>query len=327
MCRFGGRCVTSVTDHVVLAQKTRATIRSLLLHVVLPIFLLGSLVSYLAFIDYVETDPAFCGTCHQTRDEYTLWTQSEHKGLVCQDCHHQSEEEALRLLFAFVLQGESVKRPKSKNSSHRPEVPINACVQCHMTHDRRWPQVGQSTGHKVHLAAEGTSCLDCHARSIHKFGATIDACKECHGPHTLKTAGMEDLHCLACHDFLTADENVNPPQRICLGCHRKNGLMEPVIPANAPMTNLDCWACHRPHEESGPGVVVCTECHENMSRHGLHHQSGHGLCGDCHAAHRWTSTRRQCTACHRDMVSHNGHMQCRDCHSFTRRPAQAGDEP
>ena len=276
---------------------------------------MGATFGHLRFKNYVERDPAFCGTCHQQSRAELLWTSNEHKQIICQDCHHQSQQAAYRMLVDYSLG----KRPEDNTGwpreQHELGAPINACQRCHMSHDTSWPEVANSTGHQQHLAAKDVSCLDCHGAGIHRFGAALDSCQGCHGPRTLRTTGMEKLHCLACHNFLTKEETIKPPARVCVTCHRAENVSDETrYPANAPMAKLQCWACHFPHVDEGEALVGCGDCHDKL--HGGHQDPGHAKCADCHVAHSWVTEDRQCVACHPQSVGHRRDQSCAACHSF-----------
>jgi len=286
------------------------------LYGVVPAMLLGATCGYYRLVDYVEHDPGFCRNCHQSQNEYTLWTQSEHRNIVCQECHHQSRSESLALMRKFVFEGKSGDSGRRETKLHDPQVSGGACAKCHLRHDVDWPEIGGSVGHKVHLDAGGVGCMDCHARSIHKFGAASDACEECHHERTLRTTGMEKVHCLACHNFLTLDKSIKPSRAVCNDCHAANKVLHPVFPEDAPMATFMCWDCHRPHKAEGAGDVSCTSCHDEMAKAGLHANDAHQECRDCHEAHTWNPSEEQCTSCHADLDDHEKGEACWSCHSF-----------
>lgn len=269
-------------------------------------------IAYFLLKNYVENDPGFCAHCHQTRVEYALWTRSSHRSIVCQKCHHQSPGEGFDVLWKVVFGGGT-----GEKKLHHPDVAPIACAECHMRHDTKWQQIGGSAGHKVHMEDGKIDCMRCHARLIHEFAPTEESCTECHPPHNLLVSGMERLHCLACHNFLTQEETIKPQREQCLECHRAKGVLEPSWPENAPMTDFPCYACHRPHREKEPTPVACHTCHAVIERHGLHKIEDHQDCGNCHKPHAWTPQRKSCTECHDDMISHYAHKKCWECHDFS----------
>lgn len=291
--------------------------RALVLYGLLPAALIGLALAYNSLVDYVQNDPGFCTQCHETQTQYVLWTKGEHHNIVCQSCHHETRKEALDVLRKFVLEGKSGDELIKGEGGHDPKVPVDSCAHCHLSHDRNWPQVGGSIGHRVHVTKAGVSCLRCHARSIHKFRTARDACVECHEQQVRNAKGMERLHCLGCHNFLSREETMKPSRRVCLDCHRSSGILDPDFPQNAPMARLACWGCHLPHAPSGPSQVPCASCHDQMERHGLHSVPDHQRCIDCHAPHTWKTERASCLQCHDDKTDHNPGKDCWSCHSMT----------
>ncbi|MBI4402704.1 MAG: hypothetical protein HY537_01005 [Deltaproteobacteria bacterium] len=292
-------------------QKYERWVRWLFFSPWIPLFLLLIAAIYFPLKHYLETNSAFCSQCHKTQTEYMLWSQSSHKGIVCQKCHHETAKESLQVLLNYAYKSDKVQK-----KVHSPKVAIDACASCHFHHDPKWPQIGGSFAHKVHVVDHKIGCLDCHARSIHSFTATVDACIECHKPHKLLVSGMEALHCFACHNFLNNEKTLLPSRRLCEDCHRSRGVMAPPFPKNAHMVKFPCWACHRPHEEKKPSQVACRSCHDQIARHGLHKVKQHTNCIDCHQPHEWEPKQRECIKCHRDKVSHHAHKECWECHSF-----------
>jgi len=263
---------------------------------------------------FVERDPGFCALCHKTREAYTLWTRSEHQHVVCQDCHHETQEESLQMLVAHMFQNKS---PDGKlgTKSHSPKVEINSCLECHIKHDQDWPAIDASIGHKIHVKKAKVNCLKCHSRSIHRFKDAAESCLDCHKSRKFLRGGMERLHCLSCHNFLNDQQSLLPDRSICLDCHQSQGIMKSPIPNDAPMAKFPCWACHHPHSEE-PALVSCTSCHKKMSESGFHRIKAHADCLKCHEPHEWKSRPRDCTSCHKNKISHYAHKACWECHSF-----------
>ena len=292
---------------------------------VFPALVISCVWAWNTFTDFVERDPGFCALCHETRQQYVLWVQSEHRDVVCQDCHHQTPSEALGVIRQYVFSGRGGDAAGG-GASHKPKVAMASCAACHLQHDRRWPEISNSIGHRLHVVDAKIDCLRCHARSMHSFDVTLESCRDCHEEQVHAAAGMEKLHCLACHNFLDTADTLRPSSRICDECHRSEGIGSSAFPANAPMAKLPCWACHRPHAAEGASDVTCGSCHEEVERLGLHATPGHAKCADCHAAHTWTTKRRQCTSCHKDMVSHRADKPCWSCHEMGTRPQPTDEE-
>lgn len=297
----------------------KALARWITAYVVIPAALIGATVGVLKLDDYAKHDPSLCASCHQSRAEYSLWTKGEHRSIVCQECHHETQREALRVALIQVFGSRTLPESNGEGGEkvHHPTVDIDACGRCHLGHDPRWPDIGASTGHRMHIQQAKISCMKCHARSVHKFAAASDGCGECHPAHELRTTGMEKVHCLACHNFLTTDDTLRPTQQVCVDCHQAEGLRHAAFPPEAPMAKLVCWACHKPHKAEAPQDVPCVSCHDDPAIKG-HAVREHSDCATCHVAHTWLPTNKMCTDCHREHVSHYAHKDCWSCHSFER---------
>ncbi len=308
------------------SEPRRRRTLQLLLQVLVPVVLVAATYGYVRFTDYVGTDPRFCGQCHREQPGYSLWTRSEHRSVVCQECHHASKEDALRMLSSFVAQGMS--RPV-KREGHTAPVISAACASCHLSHDDRWPQIGKSIGHAVHSHQARIECLRCHSRAIHGFESPADLCIDCHEAKAIRPGEMTEVHCLACHDFLSSRDDLAPARASCLECHGTMERLHSVFPEGAPMEKLPCAACHRPHAAAEERIIPCESCHSAIGDAGLHSLVGHGAlpeipdpvgtpmpCVDCHEAHAWEPHQRTCLSCHEEQVSHYRHRRCWSCHHF-----------
>jgi hypothetical protein len=258
---------------------------------------------------YVDTDPGLCAHCHKASPEFALWNDGSHKGVACQRCHHASPQEGLAMLRAFLA-----GRDPGGRKPHA-EVQVGACAACHVSHDPRWPHIEGSRGHRVHVA-KGVDCVKCHANAMHGFEPVVASCQGCHGEHLVRAAGMQQLHCFACHDFLTSDPGLRPTRRDCLRCHRAQGVHPARFDDDAPM-QFACGECHHPHAKTAEEERVdCHRCHAGVDRAALHGLPGHARCGDCHAAHLWRTETRRCDACHARARGHAEGKACSVCHSF-----------
>jgi hypothetical protein len=269
-------------------------------------------LGFLRFKSFVDEDPRLCAACHQASPEFALWMRGSHRGVSCQRCHHSTPEEGVAMLGAFV----AGSRPASHAS-----VEIGACEQCHFSHDPRWPQVGASRGHRIHHTENGIDCVKCHAASMHGFEPIAARCAECHPGHAVGLAGMQGMHCFACHEFLTDEPGLRPTRRDCMRCHTAQGIHAPVNDHGAPM-EMSCASCHRPHAPPGQALVACASCHpaDGMARAGLHGDPGHARCVDCHEPHTWAAQAAACARCHPGAQAHAAGRACRECHSFAGAP-------
>ncbi|MFL5270804.1 MAG: hypothetical protein ACJ79E_01870 [Anaeromyxobacteraceae bacterium] len=268
---------------------------------------------------FVDEDPRLCASCHRTSPEFALWTKGSHRSVACQRCHHATPEQGLAMLRSF-LAGKSPDGEKP----HAP-VEVGACARCHLSHDPQWPQIEGSRGHRVHLAAGNIACTACHASAVHGFEPVVASCKRCHGTHAVRGGVMAQLHCFACHNFLSADAGLRPTRRDCLRCHRAEGVLPARFADDAPM-QFECGSCHKPHAAPGQERVACATCHPGVARAGLHRSAGHADCARCHTAHVWRTDDGGCAACHGGAAAHAKDRRCVACHAFAGagRPAAPG---
>jgi len=280
---------------------------------------IGSIVGVMKLKRYVDGDPRLCAHCHKASPDFALWTKGSHKSVACQRCHHSTPEQGLAMLKAFLT-----GRNPGGATQHAP-VEVGSCAACHDSHDANWPQVGASRGHRIHYQERKIACVTCHAEGMHGFHPLTEACRKCHGEHTVRARGMAKLHCFTCHDFLSPDPGLRPTRRDCLRCHRSEGVHPLRFAEDAPM-QLECGACHKPHAATpGEALVACSACHAQAGAAGLHASRGHGRCLECHPAHLWRATRSDCLRCHGGAPAHAEGKACAACHSFRAhaRPAEA----
>ena len=280
--------------------------RNLLIAAAAILFLAG-VGGFLRFKKFVDEDPRLCATCHRASPEFSLWLSGSHKSVSCQKCHHATPEQGVAMLRAFV----AGKMPQGKHA----EVEVGACAACHLSHDPRWPQIGGSRGHRIHVDQQHIACVKCHAASVHGFEPVSSACVTCHGKHLVGVAGMTKLHCFACHEFLTTDSGLRPTRRDCMRCHTAQGIHAPMADHGGTM-EMACAACHKPHAAPGQGMVACTSCHKEMRKGGLHQRAGHQRCIDCHTPHTWKAEPAACLRCHAQASSHAKDRACASCHGF-----------
>jgi hypothetical protein len=276
---------------------------ALTVQILLAVAAFAAVAGFVSFRRYVEESPRFCQTCHNVAPEIALWMESEHRQVRCQQCHHQTMEDGLRILQVFVGGG-------MPNEPHAP-VQVTSCAACHASHDQSWPSIANSAGHEVHTHREKLPCTDCHGAEMHFDRPARATCLGCHEDMTVGTA-HEQRHCLACHNFLSTESVIRPQRQDCLRCHRNQD--KPVIVSSTAPMQFACSACHRPH--TAAGVVSCSDCHKAKELTGLHELAPHRNCPDCHTQHEWMSTPEQCFACHEGLFSHHPEQTCRRCHSF-----------
>lgn len=271
-------------------------------------------LGFVRFKRFVDEDPRLCATCHRTSPEFSLWLGGTHKSVACQRCHHSSTRQGVAMLGAFV----AGRKPAGQHT----EVEVGACASCHFSHDPRWPQVGGSRGHRIHFEEKKIACVRCHAASMHGFEPVAAKCAGCHPGHAVAVEKMQDLHCFACHEFLTNEPGLRPTRHDCMRCHTAKGIHAPMNDHGAAM-EMSCASCHRPHAKDPQyALAACTECHEpaQMAKGGLHAASSHRRCLDCHKPHLWTPESGACLRCHGEARAHAEGRACGGCHSFRGAP-------
>src|SRR5690242_17474915 len=107
------------------------------------LLLMAGAAGFLRVKRFVGEAPRLRATCHRASPEFARWLGGSHKDVAWQRCHHSTPEQGVAMLGAFL----AGKKPRGKHA----EVEVGACAGCHLSHDRRWPQIGGSRGHTVHV--------------------------------------------------------------------------------------------------------------------------------------------------------------------------------
>jgi nitrate/TMAO reductase-like tetraheme cytochrome c subunit len=238
---------------------------------------------------FIRTDPRFCMSCHLMAEPAERWGRSVHKDLACQKCHRADIFEEARLGYAAFIERRREIGPHSR-------LPASICRECHMSDDPRYKQVSDTAGHRTHVLARGSGCLECHATRVHEFKADVASCARCHGAEKVRIAKMETLHCLGCHDFLAATPKPMPDAAKCRTCHPADpaAALAPRDPAHAGRAvpvgkgHDDCLGCHRPHGAALEDPVDCLRCHKALLDPKSAHYKDERLetCTDCHVPHK-----------------------------------------
>ena len=118
-------------------------------------------------------------------------------------------------------------------------------------------------------------CLKCHPelkQKIQSLHFKNYKCISCHNPHTSKLK------------FLL----LNPPQILCLSCHKKEkeASLERV---HTPFKKGECLKCHDPHKNIllAPEKELCFKCHKAAAfeKKVVHQPVKNGKCTKCHFPH------------------------------------------
>ena len=221
---------------------------------------------------------------------------SECKG-NCTECHGLAHGTQLR----NCTECHDAHDPMSNFSSPRLE---QFCSQCHPQ------QFEEFSGHPGGHAK--LKCVYCHR--VHRH---IEACINCHAPHSAES--MYD-DCLNCHPAHTPQEIEYPAtvsDEQCGNCHK--GASIALAQGNTMHSSLKCTYCHTTHEQ----IPDCMDCHAPHTQNMTYDD-----CIGCHPAHnpvdiKFSSDipREDCAACHKEVDSelrgsntkHNN-LNCVYCH-------------
>jgi nitrate/TMAO reductase-like tetraheme cytochrome c subunit len=270
--------------------------------------------------DFMMHDNAFCTGCHVMEEPFSRFTASEHKKLLCHDCHRQGMLANVRQLYEWVAE-----RP-DRIGPHAP-VPNAICAECHVKQkaDSSWERIAATAGHRVHLNPRSPSlgkvdCVACHGAEVHRFKADETSCAQagCHEGLRVelgKMAGQSPWHCATCHEFSaaisdsaatdSARASLVPNERHCLECHEMRKKMAAFSPEGDPHKG-NCGLCHNPHTHTTPAGAfqscATSQCHARADTLTPMHRGlkEHRLenCGACHAAHSWKAGATDCRSCH-----------------------------
>lgn len=297
--------------------------------------------------------PSFCVRCHEMGPYHEAWSQGQHAGVSCVECHVDSGV-APRVAHKFVALGELWKHVTDEPTFPMPEpteVPDERCRTCHesvditiagLPHaehagDRDCTQCHVGIGHEVSdealdeagifspenaqareaafvaRAGEGSDNIDGHVPTL---------CATC---HDMKSTGCESCHeaghdpmkdtCESCHAPGGAWVFDHPVQGSCSTCH------EPPDQHATSATDQDCETCHTARGVdwvfTHPTQTDCTDCHERPEEHT---NTGSGqTCESCHSqlAQSWAfahpGSSANCTTCHARPANHKS-GSCVSCH-------------
>ncbi|HWP03333.1 MAG TPA: hypothetical protein VNL96_07745 [Gemmatimonadaceae bacterium] len=270
--------------------------------------------------DFMMHDNSFCTGCHVMEEPFNRFTASEHKELLCHDCHRQGMLANARQLYEWVAE-----RP-DRIGPHAP-VPNAICAECHVKQDAdsAWERIASTAGHRVHLdprspAMSKVECVTCHGAEVHRFEAGDASCGQsgCHDGLRVelgKMAAQSPWHCATCHEFSaavtdtmsrdSARAGLVPSDKQCLECHEMRQKMAAFRPEGEPHGG-NCGLCHNPHTHTTPAGAfqscATSQCHARADTLTPMHRGlrEHRLenCGACHAAHSWKTGATDCRSCH-----------------------------
>ena len=258
--------------------------------------------------DYTQHNPKFCISCHLMNDAYDTWDVSAMHDLDCHKCHESDIATSMDHLREVIFE-------KPQAVTKKTEIDNELCENCHASDDPQWLQVADTPGHKVHFFdnTDAPDCIDCHGLQLHVFEPPEETCATCHEEGLDEPCLDMQVHCLACHNFIVAEDDLIPARDDCIVCHEAQDTMGVTFPSDAHSDSA-CLDCHNPHDmEQGS---ECTTCHPVPST-GLHEEAAHENCETCHTPHSEEPMRDSCLSCHLDKEEHFAPADCSGCHSFT----------
>ena len=202
----------------------------------------------------------------------------------------------------------------------KPTVIENeVCEDCHANNDPQWVQIANTAGHSIQYSTqeEEPACIDCHGTELHTFSPQEETCLQCHSHDHSDAGEVMDVHCIACHEFISTEHELIPQRDDCLQCHEGQQTMGDSFPSGAH-NNTACDGCHTIHIEER--LTECVTCHLDTLGGGLHTLSTHDNCNDCHIPHSSEPVRGICLSCHVDKIEHFDTTECSLCHRFARSP-------
>lgn len=253
------------------------------LKLVLGVVILGILaVSGLGL--YVTSQPNFCQSCHEMKNDFKAWQSSAHKDVNCTSCHIgpgfvnliTHKVKASKEVIAHLTG--NFETPINKGSKLSQELPSAYCTACHKSPGKESNE-RLVFDHSKHKNAN-FNCSYCHSRVAHpdikeySSRITMDFCVDCHK----KKSGS--LECSTCHP---AEFKLKPASHTSgewLGTHGKSDFSK-------------CSDCHFDKDS------FCTDCHGVQMPHPEGWPSAHGkdssLLSNCSMCHDQKSF---CAGCH-----------------------------
>lgn len=274
------------------------------------------------FVVY-SSQPSYCRSCHQMKQEYESWTKSSHTKVTCVACHQEPGIAGWTIMKLRINRMILLKTTKGYREPITTKVNSSSCMQCH---DILRAKVVQSYGikmsHKEPLEA-GFRCSDCHNTVGHGkavVGAhypSMNNCIQCHTGEKVSTkcslCHIKDIGAKLRQKVVDYPKVHLEPSTDCRGCHpiekctRCHGVEMPHPPdwtepgkiTHARQAAFEkkqiCFRCHQ-------GIEYCNSCHR-FPGHSENWKQIHGDGG--------FAAEKACMSCHSEEMSP---ILCRLCH-------------
>ena len=251
--------------------------------VTLLLLIVGSVYGAYKVYDYTEHDPNFCASCHLMETAWKAWKAGPHNQVSCHKCHQQDVVSRTRIVWSWAMHNYEKVPPHTR-------LDRAVCENCHLSQDKRWKQIADTPGHKIHALRADLHCLSCHLPSLHAVEPKVEDCQKCHSHARFNIGGMKDFHCTYCHNFLAKNQDgLKPTRESCLNCHASMQVASETFPEGAPMV-FQCSECHKPHSKAFLSFNDCLGCHQNIVEDRKHFEKkALTTCTSCHKPHSWTA--------------------------------------
>jgi len=242
------------------------------------------LVALLSVSLAATSQPGFCNSCHEMKNDYQAWKASAHKDVSCTSCHIEPgivnflhhKVVALNEVVAHIRG--SFETPINKGSALSEKMSPLLCTSCHESPGKESNE-RLKFDHTLH-SKTGFNCTYCHNRVGHP--------------------GMEEYEsrinmpfCINCH------KKEDGPTR-CSVCHPSEFELKPAshtggkwLKTHGKDDTSECSNCHFDEKS------FCMDCHGLPMPHEKGWRTAHGkdkslleTCEKCH------DKPRDCTACH-----------------------------
>ncbi len=216
----------------------------------------------------------------------------------CTDCHE-------------LVHGTQLQNCTECHDAHDPMSNIEGprleqfCSQCH---PQQFEEFSTHPGRHADL-----KCVYCH--QVH---GQVEACTDCHAPHTQDMTAEDCLNCHPAHAPQEIKYSATIPNEQCAVCH--TGENRELVQGSTKHSSLKCASCHTIHKQ----IPRCTDCHAPHAPDRAYED-----CTRCHySAHNpiainfpADAPREDCAACHKEIdaklresnTKHND-LNCVYCH-------------
>jgi hypothetical protein len=282
---------------------------------------------------HVQAGPGFCfGACHAGPSHAGMSLSEGHQGVPCDGCHELRFWLNARQWWAGKTRGKDAHEPHAQVTDAR-------CKACHSSGSGSKLQIAGTVSHAAH-DKQNVGCASCHGSKTHDLSPRAERCQTCHAGEQMHEAGMKDLPCLSCHDFLARGSKLaKAPSTECRTCHGgkpsgdRSSRFALVVPARDVSTTMihgnifACSLCHQPHKEKLDERRTgrdCARCHARAPQGASSIAvPAHSACGTCHKVHSPRSELSgACAKCHQMArpealagTTAGKHPACSTCHA------------